>query len=212
MSNEPLPFVGFIGLGQLPEATRDELLAKMLRGELPTYVYSSDANGKLDPVLITPAEFFRAWRSAQVEDELEDEERLDRNGWRLAKMEPFQIRVSDEDKRRDPRRLSRIKIGVPHWIYVAKADLPEHQEDPGTAELRKATKSRIRDEIDAAYADAAAQETKPPNVAQIRPIVRDRLRKAGFRATGTSIEEIAGEPQFQKLRGPVGVTLANKRK
>lgn len=125
MSDKPRPFVGYIDLGQLPETTRDEVLGRMLSPEnnIPTYVHSSAANGKLDPILISPAEFFDAWRSAQVEAELEDEDRLDRNGWRLAKMEPFQIRVSDEDKRRDPHRLSRRKIGVPHWVYVLKADL-----------------------------------------------------------------------------------------
>jgi hypothetical protein len=123
VSNTALPFIGFIDLGRIPEATRDEILARMFSGELSTYVYSSEANGKLEPVPITPAQFSIHWKSARAEEELDDEDRLDRNGWRLQKMERFQIRISDEDARRDPSRLSRRKLGVPHWIYLLNSDL-----------------------------------------------------------------------------------------
>jgi hypothetical protein len=115
------PFVGFIELSQISETTRDELLGKMLSGEHPAYVYSSEADGRLEPARITPAEFFKAWRRAQQEAGCDD--CLDASGWPLKKMGPFQIRVPDRDIRRDRQRLVRRTIGVPHWIYLLKADL-----------------------------------------------------------------------------------------
>ena len=121
MSDIAPPFVGFVELSQTPETTRNELLGKMLSGEHPTYVYSSEADGRLDPARITPAEFFKAWRRAQQEAGCDD--CLDASGWPLKKMGPFQIRVPDRDIRRDRNRLVRRTIGVPHWIYLLKADL-----------------------------------------------------------------------------------------
>jgi hypothetical protein len=118
VSDSALPFVGFIELSQIPETTRSELLGKMLSGELLTYVYSSEANGKLDPVQITPAEFFKAWGRAQREAE---NDCVDANWWPLKRMEPFQIRVPDQDSRRS--LAVRRRMGVPHWIYLLKADL-----------------------------------------------------------------------------------------
>jgi hypothetical protein len=115
------PFVGFIELSQMPETTRDEMLGKMLSGEHPAYVYSSEADGRLDPARIMPAEFFKAWRRAQQEAGCDD--CLDASGWPLKKMGPFQIRVPDRDIRRDRQRLVRRTIGVPHWIYLLKADM-----------------------------------------------------------------------------------------
>jgi hypothetical protein len=115
------PFVGFIELSQLAETTRDELLGKMLSGEHLVYVYSSETDGRLEPVRITPAEFFKAWRRAQQEAGCDDCQ--DASGWSLKKMGPFQIRVPDRDIRRDRQRLVRRTIGVPHWIYLLKADL-----------------------------------------------------------------------------------------
>ena len=121
MSDIAPPFVGFVELSQTPETTRNELLGKMLSGEHPTYVYSSEADGRLDPARITPAEFFKAWRRAQQDAGCDD--CLDASGWPLKKMGPFQIRVPDRDIRRDRNRLVRRTIGVPHWIYLLKADL-----------------------------------------------------------------------------------------
>jgi hypothetical protein len=116
------PFVGFIELSQMPETARDEMLGKMLSGKHPAYVYSSKADGRLEPVRIKPAEFFKAWRRAQQEAAYE-EDCLDASGWPLKKMDPFQIRVPDRDIRRDRNRLARRTIGVPHWIYLLQADV-----------------------------------------------------------------------------------------
>jgi hypothetical protein len=123
------PFVGFIELSQTSETTRDELLGKMLSGEHPAYVYSSEANGRLDPVHIKPAEFLKAWARAQREAGCDD--CLDASGWPLKKMGPFQIRVPDRDIRRDRPRLMRRTIAVPHWIYVLKADLSATEKRSG---------------------------------------------------------------------------------
>jgi hypothetical protein len=129
------PFVGFIELSQMSETTRDELLGKMLSGEHPAYVYSSEADGRLEPARITPAEFFKAWRRAQQEAGCDD--CLDASGWPLKKMGPFQIRVPDRDIRRDRGRLMRRTIAVPHWIYVLKADLSatDNRNGPGAVDL-----------------------------------------------------------------------------
>lgn len=135
MSNKPPPFVGFIGLGQLPEATRDELLAKMLAGEYQAYVYSTEAKGDLSPVAIEPAKFFYAWQHAKKQAEQEDEDQRDDNGWHLLKLDTYQIRIPDTDQRR-PSRIRR-KIGVPHWIYASRKDLPAVKParvGPGAAE------------------------------------------------------------------------------
>lgn len=121
MSDIAPPFFGFIELSQIPETTRDVLLGKMLSGEHRTYVYSSEANGKLEPVHITPAEFFKAWARAQREAGCDEDDCVDANGWSLRRMDPYQIRVPDQDSRRSSA--VRRRTGVPHWIYLLKADL-----------------------------------------------------------------------------------------
>lgn len=217
MTNTAPPFVGFTDLGRLPEETRAEVLAKMLSGELSAYVYSSNADGKLDPVPIAPAQFSMHWTSAQTEANLDDEDRLDRNSWRMAKMEPFQIRLSDEDRRRDPSRLSRIKMGVPHWVYVARDQLAktlnEHKpsEPDEQPAARPASEARIRTEVAAVYAEAAAQETKPPNIKELGKVVQQRLADVGLGAAQIQIQKIGDEAEFKKLRRPPGATVFSQR-
>jgi hypothetical protein len=114
--------------------------------------YSSEANGDLDPVGILPAIFFKAWHRARNEDDLEEEDRLDVNGWPLRKMQPFQIRMRDEDRRRPSRR--RHGIAVPHWVYVAKPEAAEQDRPRQNAQRRPRSspeRDKARDAVIARY-------------------------------------------------------------
>jgi hypothetical protein len=202
------PFAGFIELSQIPETTRDALLGKMLSGEHPTFVYSSEAEGKFEPIQITPAQFFKAWRSAQREAAYDENDRVDANGWPLRRMDPFQIRVPDQDFRRSSA--VRRRNGVPHWIYLLKADqLPKFDPavDHNEVRRRTASKEEIRDEIRAVYAEPG----KPPNIKELPKAVQPRLHKLGLEASENHISEIGQEPQFDGLRRRPGKTIASEQ-
>jgi hypothetical protein len=118
MSDKPPPFADYISV------SGDELWAKILSGEIEAHIYSSEAPGDFEPVPISAAAFFVAEEAGRDEDGAPD-----------PRLKSYQIMVRD----RDQRRLSgtRRHIPVPHWLYVAKADLPapkKPRSGPGAAE------------------------------------------------------------------------------
>jgi len=75
--------------------------------------------------------------------------------------------------------------------------------------LRKAQKSQIRDAVKAEYTNAESKGEKPPNVRELPPLVRSRLKETGYKATWAAVNEIAQE--FDN-RLPPGTTWKRKRR
>lgn len=108
MTGTPPPFKGFSFAGDV-FVSDEELQAKVRSLEIEPFVYSTVADGHLDPVAISAAAF-----SVAVE-----------RGWEnfsdpRAARQAFQIMIRDGDERRAPALRRRIR--VPHWIYVIKAE------------------------------------------------------------------------------------------
>jgi hypothetical protein len=107
---KPPPFENFVFLGELGEP-EDKLRAKILSGQMKAYIYSTLARGDFEPVPISAAAF-------SVEED---------KGWESfsdpePQPVPYQIMVVDCDTRRPS--MTRRHIRVPHWVYVARKDLP----------------------------------------------------------------------------------------
>jgi hypothetical protein len=113
MSNKAPPFKGYA-----PVAS-DDVWKKVLAGEINAHIYSSEAQGDLEPVPISPAEIFSA-----------DEASRDEDGEPDPMLRPYQIMWRDRDR----RRLSAIRraIPVPHWVYIVEPE-PAATKSPRSA-------------------------------------------------------------------------------
>jgi len=99
-------------------------------------------------------------------------------------------------------------------VYLSMADLNRAMgivAQSSQALLKPAPDLRIRTEIRATYAEAQTQNVKPPNKVELGKIVQERLAKAEFYASQEQIQIIGDEDEFQKLRRPVGKTIASER-
>ena len=105
MSDKPPPFEYYISV------SGDELWVKILSGQIKAHIYSSEAQGDLEPVPISAAAFFVAEQAGRNGDGEPD-----------PRLKPYQIMLPDRDRRR-PSGIRR-RIPVPHWVYVVREDLP----------------------------------------------------------------------------------------
>jgi hypothetical protein len=105
-------------------------------------------------------------------------------------------------------------LGASPSPAMATSVVAEPQLSPGltvaAAPLRKAKEEEVRKAIGAIYDEADANTSKPPNLKELPPLVRNRLARAGCTATHEKIGEIADEVEFRKRRGRVGVTRGNQ--
>jgi hypothetical protein len=68
------------------------------------------------------------------------------------------------------------------------------------AELKQAPNAKVREAIRAEYKEAKDKEQKPPNIKELPPLIQNRLKAIGFRASQSNIAKIGGEAEFDKLR------------
>ncbi|MGY4437068.1 hypothetical protein ACVWWO_009545 [Bradyrhizobium sp. F1.13.1] len=203
MSRRAPYFEDYVFLGDVGEP-EDQLREKIISGKLKACVYSTLAKSDFEPVSISAAEFLAAdeagWESFSDPD---------------VQPVPFQVMVLDRDGRR-PAAVRR-HIRVPHWIYVARDQLAKTLKEhaPSEPDERPATRptseTRIRTEIAAVYAEAAAQETKPPNIKELGKVVQQRLAAVGLGAAQIQIQKIGDEAAFKKLRRLPGATVFSQR-
>jgi hypothetical protein len=190
VSDKPPPFANY-----LPVST-DDIWERILSGEVAPHIYSSKARGDLGPVAISAAEFFLANQAGQTADDGDPDPAL----------KPYQIMARDRDRRR-PAAV-RHRIPVQHWVYVAKAALPSAQCVEGDeTSLRPASKTQIQAIVRAVYAEPG----KPPNIRELPKVVRPRLHQLGFDASENQIAGIGNDPEFKRLRRPLGRTVASER-
>jgi hypothetical protein len=118
MSDKPPPFANYLPVSS------DDIWKKILSGEVPAFIYSTEARGDFEPVPISAAEIFMADEAGQAGG---DEEQV----WQGPKLKPHQIMWRDSDRRRPSAR--RRGIRVPHWVYVMKADTSTQDRGPRAA-------------------------------------------------------------------------------
>lgn len=93
---------------------------------------------------------------------------------------------------------------------VGRAELAAWLDSLCAPELTKASPALIREIVDAIYADPANQLPggKPPNINELVPVVKQRL-KDGHRRTASwdEIQKIGDEPKYKALRRQIGKRL-----
>jgi hypothetical protein len=99
---------------------------------------------------------------------------------------------SNIGKQRYPFRINRGKL----------ADILAEYQNPSDrrSDAKQASKADIRNAIRAAYDQADALGSKPPNVNEIVGPVRTRLSNAGLMASKNLIQELAAEDEFKGRR------------
>jgi hypothetical protein len=199
VSQRPPHFENFVFLGELAEP-EDQLRAKILSGQIKAYIYSTLARGDFEPVPISAATF-----SVEEDEGWEDFSDPD------PQPKPFQIMIVDRDIRR--RSGTRRHIRVPHWIYVARQDLPAAPADTPSglslaetpAQWKNPTPEMIRAKILEVYSEEKAAGRRVPNINQTPKFVRKKLNADGYDAADNRIKTIADEPKFKALRERTGV-------
>lgn len=78
--------------------------------------------------------------------------------------------------------------------------------------LRKASRSEIHRAIKAAYDNAEAHGTKPPNIKELPSVVIPLLEEKGCSASGKFIANLGGAEQHAARRRPPGKTLLSERR
>jgi len=78
--------------------------------------------------------------------------------------------------------------------------------------LRRATTVEIDYAITAVYHDAEADRVKPPNLKELVPLVKSKLRTDYRDATYQRIQECAGTDSHRRRRRPAGRTVASDRR
>ena len=87
MSDKPPPFANYLPVSS------DDIWKKILSGEIPAFIYSTEARGDFEPVPISAAEIFMADEAAHA---VSDEEQA----WPGPKLKAHQIMWRDRDRRR----------------------------------------------------------------------------------------------------------------
>jgi hypothetical protein len=97
-------------------------------------------------------------------------------------------------------------------ISLAPEKAETSQRPRGTAQnpLRPAPEAEIDEAIREVYNEAVDAKKKPPNIIEIVRPVMDRLRDAGFSASGRQIQSIAD--QHKHRRRKTGVTVASEKR
>jgi hypothetical protein len=78
--------------------------------------------------------------------------------------------------------------------------------------LRSAFDRVIDDAIGAVYDEARRTGADPPNVKKICPLVQEKLRREGYRASQRQIEKIASQDKHKQRRRPPGKTIASEKR
>jgi hypothetical protein len=78
--------------------------------------------------------------------------------------------------------------------------------------LKSAPEPKIDEAISAEYDNAKQKGLKPPNVREIVPLVRIRLRAQGLNASGRQIQRVADADKHKSCRREPGRTVASDKR
>jgi hypothetical protein len=98
------------------------------------------------------------------------------------------------------------------WLGDRGSDIPifwGRRCDPPTS-LKPAPDKEIARAIGDEYDDASASDAKPPNIRELVAPVQGRLKRLGFEASSTKIQEIGKRPEFGSRRWKIGKTRKGK--
>lgn len=104
-------------------------------------------------------------------------------------------------------RLSSICVNtasLESWFFAIGS--ASHASTPPP--LSMASDELIRQQLQSLYNEP---DQKPPNLVEVTPLIRDRLKELGKRATQEKIRSIAEEDEFKRHRRPAGRTVVADR-
>jgi hypothetical protein len=95
------------------------------------------------------------------------------------------------------------------WLGVRGFEIPAFWGRGGDTPtpLKQAPDKLIEKAISDVYDLADASGAKPPNIKELVNPVQHRLKANGFKASGSKIQVIGGDPKFKGRRGRIGKTL-----
>jgi len=89
---------------------------------------------------------------------------------------------------------------------------PASDEVTSKKALKLASKQKIKEAIDTIYTVAEQSGSKPPNITELPPQVRDLLARSGHTASARQIQDLGSLPEFRNRRRPAGKTLKSERR